>query len=129
MTDTTYTAVQVPREGTLPRICIDGDWYVDELETAEDCEDAMLMLSEAIINIETRLEELPPGDPRIVKTNAAYKWKRLAVKQVEVLQRKLERDRKNALMQDNDRMFIDWIKANHVDAFDAAAAHFRWVKP
>lgn len=110
-------AVEKLKDDSIQMVEIDKDWYVEDIETLEEAEDAVIFLENALIkmkiltdHIEAEIEgQIEPENARshpnynphahLLKVKAARRYKELALKQVNMLiirMRKTESDRKKA---------------------------------
>ncbi len=77
-------------EATVPVVYIDpsDDWTVDDLQTVEDCDEAIAFLTGAISSIEAKLSDLraePELDRDLYsRTFAARRWKHEAMRLVRI---------------------------------------------
>lgn len=115
-------------EGSVPILLVDDNWPVDDIQTLEEADDAVLILSDSIASINFQLEA-PPRDGvknRLweAKARLAMRLKQAALKEVEI---KRERLSKTAFQD----YAIMRIARSHVDrdTFDAWTAEARGRYP
>ena len=89
-------------EATIPVIYIDvaDDWSVDDVQTMEDCNEAMAYLTEAIAAIEAKIERLKasrhPDPDEFIPARCALRWKKEAKRLVHEKINKLRSERVRA---------------------------------
>jgi hypothetical protein len=94
----------------VPPMVIDGDWTGDDLETDQDCQDAIAVLTAAIIAIEEKVggakeKGTNKGDP-YRRLTSALRWKRTALAEVQRKRGEIARMSRISLSNERDKRLL-----------------------
>lgn len=104
---------------TVPEIEIAEGWYVSDLDSPEQCDDALAVLTEAIASIEYQLHaekfaEVPRGPQWEARARSSLTWRKHARDAVQ---------KKRASIMSNDRLVLAYVRKMAPDLVAEAEAH------
>jgi hypothetical protein len=118
-------------ETTIPVLMIGDDWSIDEIETLQDCDDAFLVLTERVAQLETDAHK---AHSYFIDTCKRAPWHDRAIAGLKmtkatlaILQNKranIARREKQLAQDTRDRKLLDHIKATETEAFKRALSSF-----
>ena len=108
----------------VPVIYITDDWTIDDVETEEDCDDALAVLTGALASCETRVDELEAmgqkGSETHIKVKAALRWKKAALAMVQIKRGRINREKARKAAQENERRILAYITAAYPNVMSEA---------
>lgn len=121
----------------VPVIEIQDGWTVDDIQTEDDCDDAMAVLTKALAACETRVDELEAlgqkGTETHIRVKSALRWKKAALAMVQIKRGRINREKTRALSAEVERRILAYITAAHPlvmsEALQAMRASGTEVKP
>lgn len=108
----------------VPVVEIVKGWTVDEIETLDDCDDAFAVLTGAICNIESQIEEAQEtGQDRgewFRRLKMALRWKKAAIQIVQTKKGRITRAARAEAQNVRDRRLLSILSTRYPAEFDAA---------
>jgi hypothetical protein len=125
-------------QDTVLELRVDRDWPVEDLQTCEECDEARLVLTEAIAQIEEQLleakerldttGEYAPGE-WYRRARTALRYKKAALQAVQNRRAQIRQGQKEKAQQTRDRMLLDLIREKYPEQFEAACRLLQLLHP
>ena len=93
----------------IPAITIADDWFADEVETLDECDDAFSYLTAAIANIEHQIEVRLEDGRSVAEQKRALRYKKAAMQIVSHRRSRIVRTAERTAQERYERVLLDLI--------------------